>query len=486
MYKRRMFFMFVVLLTLLAACAPAATPTPTSPPPSPTSPPPTPTSPPAATPTTPPPTPTTPPPTPTALGGLRTPQEAALEAAGGQRIGGTVSVLAVWGGSEQDSFEAMVAPFTEATGIEMQYTGTRDLNAVLTTRVQAGNPPDLAGLPGPGQMAEYAAAGNLIDLTTVLDMNRFRSEYAQTWIDLGSASGILAGIFMKASVKGLIWYDPKVWTANNYQFPETWDEMLALSKQIMDEGKTPWSVAVESGAASGWPGTDWLEDIVLRQSGIDVYEQWYKGQIKWTSPEIKQAWETWGEIVATPGMVYGGPSTILATNFGNVGDPLFTDPPNAYMCHQASFITDFFVQNNPGVKPVVDFDFFPFPKFNASDPAATEMAGDLFGMFNDTPQARALIKYLTTPEAQAIWVERGGAISANNRVPLELYPDELSKKAAERLTSVEIAAFDASDQMPEAMNSAFWSAILDYIQSPNTLDSILQNLDSVQADAYKQ
>jgi alpha-glucoside transport system substrate-binding protein len=176
---------------------------------------------------------------------------------------------------------------------------------------------------------------------------------------------------------------------------------------------------------------------------------------------------------------------MLTTNFGNVGDPLFTDPPSCYLVHQASFITDFFVQNTPSVKPVQDFDFFGFPPFDASSPVSTEMAGDLFGMFNDTPQAEALIKYLVTPEAQAIWVGRGGAISPNKDVPLSTYPDELSSKAAQRLTSAQVAVFDASDLMPESMNSAFWKAILDYVQSPDKLDSILQNLDSVQKDAYK-
>jgi D-xylose ABC transporter substrate-binding protein len=476
MRKLTLLILGITLLGLLTACGGGAAPTPTE-----------------ALTTAPTQAPATEAPTamateaPTAAptGGLRTPEEAALAAAGGQKIGGTVSVLAVWGGSEQESFMAMLKPFEDATGVKVEYTGTRDLNAVLTTRIQGGNPPDLAGLPGPGQMAQYARAGNLVDLSTVLDMNTYKKDYAQTWIDLGSVDGKLVGIFMRASVKGLIWYDPKVWTENNYQFPQTWDDMMTLSKQIKDAGNTPWCVALESGSASGWPGTDWLEDIVLRQSGEQVYNQWWQGQIAWTSPEIKQAWQTWGEIVATSGMVYGGPNTMLSTNFGGVGNPLFTTPPGCYMVHQASFISSFFEQNNPGVKPITDFDWFGFPPFKPNQPVSTEMAGDLFGMFNDTPQARALINYLTTPEAQDIWVKLGADISPNKVVPLGDYPDELSRKAAERLTSAQIAVFDASDMMPEAMNAAFWKAILDYVQAPDTLDSILQNLDTVQKEAYQ-
>lgn len=419
-----------------------------------------------------------------ASGSLRTPEAAALAAAGGQKIGGSVRVLATWGGAEQDSFMAMIKPFEDATGVQIDYTGTRDLNAILTTRVQGGDPPELAGLPGPGQMAQFAQQGKLIDLSTVLDMSTYNQQYAKTWADLGTANGKLVGIFIKASVKGLIWYDPKVFQAKGYAIPKTWDDMMALSKKIVDSGQTPWCEAVESAAASGWPGTDWLEDIVLRQSGEKTYTDWYTGKLAWTSPEMKKAWQTWGQIVTDPKMVYGGANTILTTNFGNVGTPLFTTPPGCYMVHQASFITDFFMQNTPGLKPVADFDFFPFPPFDASAPQSLEIAGDLFGMFKDTPQARALIKYLVTPEAQAIWVQRGGAISPNKSVPTTLYPDPLSKKAADMLVSAQVAVFDASDLMPEAMNAAFWKAILEFIQTPNNLDSILQNLDTTRQSAY--
>jgi alpha-glucoside transport system substrate-binding protein len=416
---------------------------------------------------------------------LKTPEEAALAAAGGQKIGGTVTVLAEWTGAEQDAFMSMIAPFQTATGIQVQYTGTRDLPAVLTTQVQGGNPPDLSVMPTPGAMRTYAGAGKLVDLSTILNMSEINQWYTKGWLDLGTVDNTLVAVFVKSAIKGLIWYDPKVWTANGYSFPATWDDMIALSKQIAGTGTTPWCVALESGAATGWPGTDWLEDIVLRQSGADVYNAWWQGTQKWTSPEIKQAWQTWGEIVATNGMVYGGPNAMLTTNFGDVGDGLFTTPPHCDMAHQAIFITSFFESNNPGVKPVTDFNFFGFPPFQANAPLATEIAGDEMAMFNQTPQSEALIKYLATPEAQDIWAKIGGGyLSPNSAVSVSDYPDQLSQKAAQRMASAVVTVFDASDNMPNAMQSAFYTAILNYIQKPDTLDSILQNLDSVQATAY--
>ncbi len=399
-------------------------------------------------------------------------------------IGGSVSVLATWGGAEQDQFLKMVKPFEDKTGIKVNYEGTRDLNAVLNTRVQGGNPPDLAGLPGPGQMAEFAKAGKLVDLSKILDMNELKSEYAADWINLGTVNGKLVGIFIDASLKGLIWYDPKTFNAKGYQKPKTWDELLTLSNKIKGDGTAPWCVGLESGAASGWPGTDWLEDIVLRQAGPDVYDKWYQGTQKWTSPEIKSAWTEWGKIVAAQGMVYGGPQYMLTTNFGKAGDPMFANPPKCYLHHQASFITTFFEQDNPGIKQGTDYDFFGFPDINSKYAGAVEGGGDLFGVFNDTPQSRALIKYLSTPEAQAIWVGQGGKLSANKKVDESKYPDAVSKQSSKILTSAKIVRFDASDLMPDAMNKAFWKAVLDYVQDPSKLDTILKSLDDVQASAY--
>jgi alpha-glucoside transport system substrate-binding protein len=386
------------------------------------------------------------------------------------QIGGTVSVLATWGGSEQDSFLAMVKPFEDQTGVKVQYEGTRD-NAVLTTRVQGGNPPQLA------------KQGKLVDLGNVLDMTAMRAQYSDSFIKLAQVDGKQVGIFIKAALKGPVWYNPKQFSAKGYTVPKTWDDLVSLSKKIADSGTTPWCIGLESGAASGWPGTDWLEDIVIRQSGPDVYDSWWQGKTKWSSPEIKKAWQTWGTIVADPKMVLGGKSAMVATAFGDSGNPMFQNPPKCYLHHQASFITDFFTKANPALKVGEDFNFFMTPDIDTKYSGAVTGAGDLFGMFKDTPQSRALMKYLTTPAAQAIWVKRGGALSANKQVTD--YPDKISADSAKALTSAGVFRFDASDLMPEAMNAAFWKAVLDYVNDPSKLDSLLANLDKVQADSYK-
>jgi alpha-glucoside transport system substrate-binding protein len=402
----------------------------------------------------------------------------------GEQLGGTISILAVYADAEQESFMAMIQPWADEHGVEIQYSSTRDINAQLTTQIAGGNPPDIAGLPGPGPMAQFARDGDLVPLTDVIDMDTYSSQYDSGWINAGTVDDQLVGIFTKVSVKGLIFYNPQAFEAAGYTVPEDFDGVTALVDQIAADGTPPWGIGLESGAASGWPGTDWIEDFVVRQSGPDVYDQWVAGELPWTSPEITSAFEAFGAWASDPEFVAGGPQAVINTNFGNGGDCLFSDPAECYLHHQASFITGFFEDNFPDVAVAGEtYDFFPMPGIEFE---GVTTGGDLFGMFNDTPQARSLMQYLTTPEAQQIWVERGGAISPNKEVPVDAYPDETSQRFAQILLDAETTRFDASDLMPSAMNEAFFGAVLDYVQNPENLDSILADLDAVQADAYSQ
>jgi alpha-glucoside transport system substrate-binding protein len=401
-----------------------------------------------------------------------------------QKTGGTVHVFAVWGGSEQASFMAMVKPFEDQTGIHVAYEGSRDENAILTTRLAAGNPPEVAGLPGPGQMITWAKQGKLKPIDSALDMNQLNSQYSQDWIKLGEVNGKHYGVFIKAALKGLVWYDPKVWAQKGFTVPKTWQDLQTLLPKMQATGIAPFCIAVESGAASGWPATDWVENIFLRQSGPDKYDQWTSGQLKFTSPEVRQAFQTFGQIVNTPGMVYGGKQFILSTNFGDGGTPMFANPPKCYMHQQGSFMTDFFVKANPSLKANEDFKYFLFPTINPSYSSSLEVAGDLFGMFKDTPQARKLMQYLTTPQAQAIWVKRGGALSPNKNVSSSDYPDSLSRDLGQSLAQAQTPRFDASDLDPGPLADAYNSAMVKYINNPGSLDSILSSLDQTEASAF--
>jgi len=229
----------------------------------------------------------------------------------GEKTGGSVNVIAQWGGNELDIFNSMKTPFEKETGIKVEYEGTRDINAILTTRIEAGNPPDIAVLSSLGKMQEFGKKGKLLDLSKVLDMKQIKKDYAKGWIDLATVNGKLVGVFVKTAIKGTIWYSPKRLKEEGIDIPKSWDDMMAISKKLTDRGKTPWAVGLESGSASGWPATDWIEDIVLRTAGPEKYVDWYSGKLAWTSPEIKKAWQIWGEIVANDKMVYGGKQYVL-------------------------------------------------------------------------------------------------------------------------------------------------------------------------------
>jgi alpha-glucoside transport system substrate-binding protein len=407
---------------------------------------------------------------------------------GSSQNAGTVHVIAVWSGQEQANFMAVLKPFEDSTGIKVSYESTRDEDAILTSRVAAGNPPDLAAAPSPQLLTNFAKQGKVIALNDAVDMNALQATTAKSWVTLGEPlnDGKLYQIFSWAAVKGLIWYNPKNFQAKGYNVPKSWDDLTNLQSQIKGTGTTPWCLTVESGSATGWMASDWLKEIVLSQSGPDVYDKWVAGTQKWSSPEIKQAFQTFGSILGpNGGNVYGGPKYIVATNFGDVGTPMFQSPPKCYMLNQASFITTFFTSANPALQVGTDFTFFPMPDINSQFAGAHVVAGDSWSMFKDTPQARQLIKYLTTAQAQSIWVKLGGKLAVNKDVPLSDYPDALSKQSAQIIVTTNIAKYDATDNMPADMKAAAWADLVKFIQNQGQLDSLLADLDKVQASAYK-
>jgi alpha-glucoside transport system substrate-binding protein len=221
----------------------------------------------------------------------------------------------------------------------------------------------------------------------------------------------------------------------------------------------------------------------MRQSGDQVYNAWWQGTQKWSTPEIKLAFQTFGQMVSEEN-VFGGPNTVLTTNFGRAGKPLFADPPGCVFENQATFITNFFLEDYPDLKPVEDFDFVPPPSYNSQFDGNVEFFFDNFVMYNDTPQARALMNYLWTAEAQQIFVDAGGTLAANTKVTT--FPDPVFQHASEVVSGADKLLVDGSDNMPAEMRSAFYKGILDFTKDQSQLDQILADLDEIQAGAYGQ
>ena len=412
-------------------------------------------------------------------GGSTAPGASAGASSGaGSLAGQTVSVIGTWTDTEETAFRAMVKPWETQTGAMVKYQGTRAINDILAAGIPTGVLPDLAGLPGPAQMQEYVTAGALKPLDNVLDVATYTSETASGLTDLGKVNGQTYGVFIKGAVKGLIWYSP---TLHDYSAspPATWTDLMSQAKANQGSAKALWCLGIESGAASGWPATDWIENILVRQAGPQVYNDWWAGKVKWTDPAIKAAFTTYmNDVVAN---TFGGGTTAVATAFANGGDPLFTSPPGCAVFQQASFITGLGAFKDK--KAGTDYNAFPFPSFNSQYSTAVEGAGDLFGMFHDTPAAKSLMRYLVTAPAQDIWVKIGGALSANKNATD--YPDAISKTMGGMLANAGILVFDASDQMPTDMNAAFWSHMVSLTSGKETIDAALAALQKVADDAYK-
>jgi alpha-glucoside transport system substrate-binding protein len=407
------------------------------------------------------------------------PTDEAPSAPAGEQIGGEVSILGPWGGDQTAAFEAVLAPFEEHTGITVNYTGSTDLVNILRTGVESGTPPDIADLPSPGILRQYAEEGALVPLDDVFDRENYLDETSTGVAEIGIVDDQIFGIFFLGSIKGLIWYNPNVFGG---EAPATWDELAEVAQAAASEagpGTRPWCVAVGADAATGWPATDWIEDFLLRQSGPEAYDAWVAGELRWTSPEVRAAFEAYGSIVSAEA-VYGGPETVLTTPYQDGGNPLFTDPPGCVFHHQASWMSDLFMAQAGAEEG--QFDYFAFPEIDPEHAGSVIGAGDYMAMFNDTEQARALISYLATAEAQSIWTEMGGQLSGNRTVTN--YPNDLQQRAGEVLANAEIFRFDGSDLMPQEMLQAFWTGILEYTQDPSTLDSVLESLDEAQASAY--
>ncbi|MFO8034812.1 MAG: ABC transporter substrate-binding protein [Candidatus Bipolaricaulota bacterium] len=395
---------------------------------------------------------------------------------------GEVSIAVVWSGQELEAFESTIAQFEEETGIDVTIEAVgRELPTVLITRVQAGNPPDVAALPNPGQMKEFVAQGALVPLDDYIKLE----EQPQGFLELTTVDGHVYGIFLDADVKSLVWYNPKAFEERGYEVPETWDEMIALSDQIVEDGGVPWSIGLESGGASGWPGTDWLEDIMLRSCGPEVYDLWVDHEISWRNPCVRAAWDAFGEIVLNEEYVYGGTAGALSTNFGDAANPLFTDPPAAYMHRQATFMQSFIQEANPDLVPGEDYDVFLFPPMGQDLPVPILGSGDLVGVFNDSPESQALIEYLSSAEAQAIFCGELGKLAVNATVDPDIYDNPITQKAYGFLSGADIFRFDASDLMPASVGSgALWTEIMSYVGG-KPLDQVLTRIEEVAEEAYE-
>jgi ABC-type Fe3+ transport system substrate-binding protein len=399
-------------------------------------------------------------------------------AEGGGDVSGNITVLAVWTGAEGEAFQAVLDGFhDEYPQVAVNYKSAKEPATVLSTAVEGGNPPDIAALPQPGFMTDFAQRGALKPIDFAED--KIKEGFSDSWLDLGTVDGKLYGLFFKGANKSTVWYNVAAFEDAGVEPPENWDDFLAAGDTLKESGVTPYSI----GAADGWTLTDLFENIYLRTAGPEKYDQLTKHEIPWTDQSVKDALTEMGKVLQSDNIA-GGTSSALQTDFPTSVTQVFADPPKAAQVLEGDFVGGV-IADETTAEPDTGFNVYAFPEINDSGPVVVG-GGDVMVMFKDNPAARALIEYLATPEAAEIWAEKGGFSSPNKNVDAEVYPDALTKQTATELANAEVFRFDMSDLMPGAFGSdALFTLLQDFAKNPDDVDGITQKLESAAQKAFK-
>jgi alpha-glucoside transport system substrate-binding protein len=381
--------------------------------------------------------------------------------------GQSITIFGPWRGEDQVLVESMLAYFTAASGVAVSYSSSEGYEQQLIIDAEAGSPPDVAVLPQPGLIGDLAAKGFIQPLSA--ETNTWLSENygaGPSWAALGTYKGpdgtpALYAFPYKADVKSLVWYSPENFADAGYAVPATMEELMALTDKIVADGGTPWCIGLGSGGATGWPATDWVEDMMLRTQSPDVYDKWVTNELPFNSPEVVAAIEAFGVFARNDAYVAGGAAAVASTDFRDSPKGLFSSPPQCYMHRQASFIPSFFPE---GTALGTDADFFYFPAYAEKDLGQPVLgAGTLAFIMKDSPAAQAFIEFLKTPIAHEVWMAQTGFVTPHKGVNKDLYGSDALKKQGEILANATTFRFDGSDLMPGAVGAgSFWTGMVDY------------------------
>ncbi|PJF21635.1 MAG: alpha-glucoside ABC transporter substrate-binding protein [Phototrophicales bacterium] len=390
-----------------------------------------------------------------------------LEAFEGVDLGGEeVVFFGPWQTADAESLNNVIAYFNSVvTNGRVTYFGSDSFEQEIVIDIESGDPPNLAAFPQPGLAANIAAEGGLVPLGD--DIRQYvLDNYAagESWVDLATypdenGEEQFYGVFYNVNLKSLVWYVPANFEDAGYEVPETWDEMIALSDQMVEDGFTPWCIGIGSDAATGWPATDWVEDIMLRTQPIEVYNAWVTNEIPFTDEAVVNAIEMFGSIARNPDYVSGDVAT---TDFREAPNGLFTVPPQCFMHRQASFIAAFFpddVDLEAG-----DAAFFYFPPIDEEFGRPVLGGGTVVTITKDSPATRLFLDFLLTPLAHELWMAQAGFLTPHTGANLDTYSSSILRGQGEILVNADTFGFDGSDLMPGAIGAgAFWTAMVDYV-----------------------
>ncbi len=392
------------------------------------------------------------------------------------------------GGAEEEAMRAALDLFAARSGIEITYLGARDFSDQINAQAAGGNPPDIAVFPQPGKIADFSREGFILPLPSETEavMN---DNFSSAWTAFGNVDGTQYAIPTKADLKSLVWYQPARFEAGGYTIPETWDDLLTLTDTMIADGNTPWCVGIESGGATGWTFTDWVEDLTLRFEGPDYYDQWVDHSIPFNNPKMAAIWQAVLDLWNTPGAVFANSGSIAATSFGDNGQPLVDG--KCMMHRQASFYSAFLPEGTPaadGSEGAVDVFYFP----SVGDDKPVLGAGTLVSAFRDAPEVWAVMEYFASADYadarqrfQALGkgsaVTEGvlsGFLSPNLNADLSLYA-ELERSFLDILATADVVRFDGSDLMPSEVGAGtFWTEGTSAVNGDKTIQEALDAIEA--------
>jgi alpha-glucoside transport system substrate-binding protein len=409
------------------------------------------------------------------------------EGGGGGNTGGqtgsgdkSIEIMYGFGGDQSKGYVEAMKQFESQSGIKIKFTdASQSFDTLIRPRVQGNNPPDIALFPQPGLMLDFAKQGKLQDLGTMLNIEQLKGQLIPGVLDVGTQDGKVYGFPANFNVKSLVWYPKKAFDAKGYKAPTTLAELQALTDKIKADGTAPWCFGIESAGATGWPATDWIEDMVLRVGGPEKYNQWVKHEIPFDDPVIKQSAQQFESLVLADGNVFGGRKAVVSTNFAVAMNPEFQNPPKCFLHKQGNFVLQKgFLTESVRQKVDQEVGVFQLPG-NDANTKPLLVGGDLAGAFSSDDDTKKAMEFLASPDfkfsniATATWLSAFKAFDLNN------YPNEITKTVAKLAAGSTTAAFDGSDAMPGAVGAgSFWKNMTAWIGGQKNLDDALKDIQA--------
>lgn len=378
---------------------------------------------------------------------------------------GSVEIVGAIPDEEAVGLVKELEAFTQETGIEVTYTASTDFTTEIRTQVQGGDPPDIALFPQPGLVTDLAEGGDALPLNEMIDTDELEGHIIPGFLDSVTVDDNVYAVPVRMAAKSLVWYPVPEFEEAGYQVPETWADLEALQEQMRSDGETPWCLGAESGADTGWVYTDWVEDIMLRTAGPDVYDDWTSHEIPFDDEAVVEAIEQFGEIIQTEGNVRGGPEGSLNTPFGESVLPMVEDPPGCFMHRQANFITTFMPEDVQADLPG-NVGVFMLPGDVEGGFEGTPLlgGGDLAAAFVNDTDVVEVMEFLASSDFGAQWAAEGGWLSPSAEFDTSAYATEIDQQIAELASQADVFRFDGSDLMPAAVGAGtFWDEMVAYV-----------------------